>query len=95
MPVQKFRDFDDARRALWLPSGHKDLVRRIKGLWAFSSRLVPRQIPRGVRKFRSIEEANQEREEWVTRRILEQRRKNLSQPANASLQHSRYKADSD
>ena len=41
----------------------------IKALWAFSARLVPRQIPRGVRKFHSIEEANQEREQWVTRRV--------------------------
>lgn len=93
MPVQKFRDFESARQALWLPSGHKDLVRRIKGLWAFSSRLVPRQIPRGVRKFRSIEEANQEREEWVTRRIQQQRSKNLSHAANASSQQGLHKAD--
>ena len=95
MPVQKFRDFEDARRALWLPSGHKDLIRRIKGLWAFSSRLVPRQIPRGVRKFRSIEEANQDREEWVARRILEQRKRNLSHSADASSQQGRHKADND
>ena len=95
MPVQKFRDFEAARRALWLPSGHKDLVRRIKALWAFSSHLALSQIPRGVRKFRSIEEANQEREQWVTRRIWEQRRKNLLYPANASSQQSQHKAEND
>ena len=95
MPVQKFREFEAARRALWLPSGHKDLVRRIKALWAFSNRLAPSQIPRGVRKFRSIEEANQEREQWVTRRILEQRRKNLGLPVGSSTQHSRGNDESD
>jgi hypothetical protein len=68
MPVQKFRDLDAARRALWRvrPS---DLAAHIRALWAFSAGLAPRQIPRGVRKFRSIEEANQEREQWVTRRV--------------------------
>lgn len=68
MPIQKFRNFDEARRALWVQTGHPGLVARIKRLWAFSTRLAPRQIPRGVRKFRSIEEANQERQRWVKRR---------------------------
>lgn len=69
MPIQKFRNFDDARRALWVSAEQQNLITRIKGLWTFSLRLVPRQIPRGVRKFRSIEAANQEREQWVTQRI--------------------------
>ena len=69
MPIQKFRDLDEARRALWVDSGQPDLVSRIQTLWAFSTRLAPRQIPRGVRKFRSIEEANQERDRWVIRRV--------------------------
>jgi hypothetical protein len=69
MPVQKFRDFDEARKALWADSGQIDLVPRIKRLWAFSTRLTPPQIPRGIRKFRSIEEANQDRDNWVRRRV--------------------------
>jgi hypothetical protein len=70
MPIQKFKDLDAARRALWQRSNSSsDLVSHIKALWAFSARLAPRQIPRGVRKFHSIEEANQEREQWVTRRV--------------------------
>lgn len=68
MTLQRFRDFDEARRALWTQSGDKQLARRIRNLWAFSLRLARREIPRGVRKFRSIEEANQEREAWVRRR---------------------------
>lgn len=64
MPVQKFRDFDTARRALWLPSGHKDIAGRIKSLWTFSHRLAWHEIPRGVHKFRSIEEANRARQRW-------------------------------
>ena len=62
MPVQKFRDFQAARQVLWLSSGSKDLVTRIKGLRAFPRRLVLRQFPDGAQKFASIEEANRERE---------------------------------
>ena len=69
MPIQKFRNLDDARQALWVRPGQPDLVSRIKSLWAFSSRLVLRRIPRGVRKFRSIEEANRDRDRWIERRI--------------------------
>jgi hypothetical protein len=69
MPIQKFRNLDAARQALWQHSSSPDLMSHIKALWAFSTRLVPRQIPRGVRKFRSIEEANQEREQWVMHRV--------------------------
>jgi hypothetical protein len=65
MPVQEFRDFEEARRALWVSPGQFDLASRIKGIWMFSARLAPRQIPRGVRKFRSSEEANRERDQWI------------------------------
>ena len=69
MSVTKFKHQDDARRALWVDSLHPSLASRIRRLWEFSERLAPRQIPRGVRRFRSIEGANRERDEWVRRRV--------------------------
>ena len=78
MPVQRFRDFEDARRALWIQSGDPRLVARIRSLWEFSARLVPRQIPRGVRKFSTIEEANQERDRWTESRVRSVRAQRLS-----------------
>jgi hypothetical protein len=69
MPIQRFRTHDDARRALWCDSEDPELHRRIARLWATGVRLAPLRIPRGLRKFRSIEEANREREEWVTARV--------------------------
>lgn len=69
MPIQKFTSLDDARRALWEAPLQPDLLARIEALWTFSLRLVPRQIPRGVRKFRLLEEANQEREQWIQQRV--------------------------
>lgn len=62
MPVEKFGDLDAARRALWTDSRDPGLPARIRRLWEFSSRLHPRVAPKGVRKFRSIQEANLDRE---------------------------------
>jgi hypothetical protein len=69
MPIQRFRDFDEARRALWLPADDPTLHRRIRGLWEFWRRLSRSSMPRGVRRFRTIEEANADRDQWVDARI--------------------------
>jgi hypothetical protein len=77
MPVQRFRDLDEARRALWDDADAATLSARIRQLWQFTGRLTRPTVPRGVRRFRTIEEANEERDVRVTRRIqalLAQRR---------------------
>lgn len=62
MPIEKFRDLDQARRALWLPVGDPAIARRCRALWQGWALIVPPVIPRGVQKFRSLVEANAERE---------------------------------
>ena len=65
MPVEKFRSLEEMRRALWrMPSGSREeLVRRIDRLWRRASALAPsRNRPRGVFRFRDIEEAQSARE---------------------------------
>ncbi len=69
MPVRRFRSLREARQALWIDAADPDLPGRIRRLWARSRRLAPLGIPRGLRKFRTIEEANAEREAWVRRRV--------------------------
>ena len=69
MPVQRFRSLDEAHRALWVAPDDPALVSRIRNLWRFSARLLERRIPRGVRRFASIEAANAERERWVEERV--------------------------
>lgn len=78
MPVQRFRDLDEARRALaWDPQDPR-LTDRIRKLWSFSRRLSsPPPFPRGVHKYRSIEEANAARTRWEgehVRRLAEERK---------------------
>jgi len=67
MPVQKFRTHEEARRALWIPPGDPRIPRRLRywlGVWTV---LYPLARPRGVSKFRSIEEANASRKLWKKR----------------------------
>jgi hypothetical protein len=81
MPLQRFHDFEEARRALWVERGDPRLVPRIRSLWAFARRLAPGAAPRGVRRFRTLEEANLEREQWIqcrTRDLRERRARGVS-----------------
>ena len=77
MPLRRFKDPEEARRALWTSSTDPDLPARIRRLWDLSRRLAPLGIPRGLRKFETIEAANEEREEWELRRVraIRQRRR--------------------
>jgi hypothetical protein len=67
--LQRFRTFEDARRALWVDPDDPALFARIRRVWRFSARLLDRRIPRGVRRFSTIEAANAERERWIGDRI--------------------------
>lgn len=58
MGVRKFRTFDEARRALWLPAGDPEILRRMQRLAELA---VDRSVPRGVTRFRSIAEAEEAR----------------------------------
>jgi hypothetical protein len=69
MPVQQFRHLDDARRALWTSATDVRLPERLRQLWRFSARLVGSSPPRGVRRFRTIEEANADRERLIAARV--------------------------
>jgi hypothetical protein len=55
MPVWKFRTFEDARQALWLPPDAPDLLLRMSRLAAMAG--APRPVCRGVTRLRTIEEA--------------------------------------
>jgi hypothetical protein len=52
MPVQKFRTFDEARRALWVPADAPDILRRMQRLGALAR--ARRPIRRGVTRLRTI-----------------------------------------
>lgn len=73
MPVQKYRRVEDMPDAALLhDKGDAAIPRAIRYLWALSDALlgpVGTCIPRGVRKYRSADEAYADRERWETERI--------------------------
>jgi len=75
MPVTKYRTIEEMNADHsheWFKTGDPEIIRRIKYLWEMSEALVQPVglcIPRGVRKYRSIEEANADRDRWETERV--------------------------
>jgi hypothetical protein len=63
MPVEKFRTFEEASLALARRRGSDEdtQLARVSALWAMSAALAAPLECRGVRKFRSIEEADADR----------------------------------
>ena len=64
MPVRKFRDVSEMEDTLWYERSDPALPLAIARVWDFAARACPLQFPRGVHKYRSIEDANAERERW-------------------------------
>lgn len=82
MPVRKYRSVQDMPNvALEDDAGDPAIPRKIRYLWQVSEALlapVGTCIPRGVRKYRSIEEAQADRDRWESERI--ERLRALRQP---------------
>jgi hypothetical protein len=77
--IKKFRSFEEADDALHCFELDQEYFERIAQLWYFVDRLCPRDYARGIFRYRSIEEANRQAEEWLeenTKHFREQRRRN-------------------
>jgi hypothetical protein len=64
MPVFKYKTFDDADKALWNFHPDEAYYKQVAALWRFANKLSPITYPRGIFKFRNIEEANKHRDEF-------------------------------
>lgn len=80
MPVQKFRSVVDMPRVPWPEKLDDAFLDRVGRLWARSALISPRKYPKGVRKYRSIEEAQADRERWLTENIERLREERKTQP---------------
>ena len=67
MPVHRYRHVEDVPPVAPLPSG-SERVRRLRALWGGWLRILPPLDLRGVRRYRSMEEAADDREAAVVRR---------------------------
>ena len=61
MPVYKFRSLEEAADAVWLAADDPRLAQRISELWAAAARMHRPFATPGVRRFRSVQEAQDAR----------------------------------
>ncbi|HSL83033.1 MAG TPA: hypothetical protein VLF66_09660 [Thermoanaerobaculia bacterium] len=64
MPVKRFRDVSEMEGNTWYEPGDPRLFAAIRAVWDLAARTMRPRFPPGVYKHRSIEEANELREEW-------------------------------
>jgi hypothetical protein len=57
MPIKKYRSLDEAKADQRSEPGSETNIRRMTFVLDFWSRVRPKTVPRGVFKYRSIEEA--------------------------------------
>ena len=68
MPVQKFRSLEDMEIS-WVKPGTLEHSRSIRAVIALVSMFAPkRRLPPGVFKYRSVQEADAQRESWERQR---------------------------
>jgi hypothetical protein len=67
MGVTRFRTFREAEEALWRAPGDPASLRVAATLYALARRLCRFQPPRGVQRYRTVDEANLAREKWEAR----------------------------
>ena len=63
MPVRKFRSLQEMEDSLWRPN-NDSLWQAIARVWNFAERVSQNRFPPGIYKHRSIEEAQQLRDDW-------------------------------
>lgn len=73
MPVWKYRSVEEMPEA-WMMKRGQPLGPRIRALMSLGRISGPIHMPRGVRKYRSIEEMNADREFWENERRIRHRK---------------------
>jgi len=79
MPVRKFRSHAEAERDLIYPPGDPRILKALDFVLGLSALARAKPFPRGVHRYRSIEEANAAREAWTRENI---RRLQEEKPGN-------------
>jgi hypothetical protein len=71
MPVQKFRTFDEAAKALWNFSPTSHYYQTVHSLYRLASRFIAVSHSRGIYKFRTFDEAERHRFHCLVKGNLE------------------------
>ncbi len=64
-PVFRFRSFEEAEQALWCFEPDESYWKRVSRLWGSGQGFAARKCRRGIFRYRTIQEANREDDEWI------------------------------
>jgi len=64
MPIYKYKTFEEAERALWNFHPDEAYFEKVAELREVANKLSPIKYPKGIFKFKNIEEANKHREKF-------------------------------
>lgn len=64
MTVRKFRHVGEMEREVWFDNDDPSRFAAINAVWDFAQRTVQLRFPPGVYRFRSAEDAAEQRERW-------------------------------
>jgi len=73
MGLQKFKNFGEAERALWCFNPDEKYFKQVRELFNLANRLCPPDFPRGIFKYRTIDEANETKQKWLLQNALKKR----------------------
>ncbi len=59
MPIQKFKSFEEAERALWNFNPDKEYYESVRSFYKLFAKLSKFSYPKGVFKFKTFEEAEE------------------------------------
>jgi hypothetical protein len=74
MPIRKFRTLEEAEKALWREPFDPENLRVSASVTNLAMGLARITLPKGVFKYRSLEEADQERDRQIAEMIRERRK---------------------
>jgi hypothetical protein len=80
MPVYKYKTFEKAQKALWNFYPDAAYFKQVADLWDTADKLCPISYPRGIFKFKSINEADKQRKEWEIAHAKRIRLKSVKSP---------------
>jgi len=69
MPVYKYKTFQEARDALLVKNPDARYYKMLSGFYETFGKIFTRRFPHGVYKFKSIEDAQKQKEDWIAGKL--------------------------
>ncbi len=78
MPTYRFRHPEEAPRSGWSDGNAEENLRALRSVSAFYQRVAGAHFPPGVHRYRGVDEAPAEGEEWLEEQVRALRQRRLA-----------------